>query len=495
MTQLGLETGVVNEAVLERAIAHCRDRGVLLPTLAQLADPAAMGPRGAAGDVDPDAPDPANLFRVHWHNDASRRGIAEVPAHVVLPSSLTGVRAPIAVLLGDRFPMIHAHKVLAAYGCLVPRIVTGQFDPTAHRALWPSTGNYCRGGVAISRILGCRGVAILPTGMSRERFQWLDEWVEDPADIVRTPGSESNVKEIYDACEELDRDPQNVIFNQFCEFANHVVHRLCTGKAVERVAETVRRGQRNMKVRAFVSATGSAGTLAAGNHLKDVYGAKIVATEALECPTLLENGFGEHNIQGIGDKHVPLIHDAMNTDFVVAITDRATDQWSALLNSDTGQEYLRRVHDVPAEILAATTSFGFSGLANVLAAIKVAKHSDLGPDDLILTIATDGAALYPSELEKIGARDFPTGLDEAAAASVCEGHVLGADTDNMLELDDRQRRRIFNLGYFTWVEQRGVSLEDFVARRERKFWDDLAALPAAWDPLIESFNARTGVQR
>ena len=134
--------------------------------------------------------------------------MVEVPGHVVLPQVLTGVEAPIVVLLGSRFPMIGAHKVLAAYACLVPRLVTGQFDPAVHKAVWPSTGNYCRGGVAISRILGCRGVAVLPTGMSRERFEWLENWVLNKRDIIRTPGTESNVKEIYDKCAELSRDPE-----------------------------------------------------------------------------------------------------------------------------------------------------------------------------------------------------------------------------------------------------------------------------------------------
>ena len=221
--------------------------------------------------------------------------------------------------------MIHAHKVLAAYGCLAPRVVTGQFDPTRHRAIWPSTGNYCRGGVAISRILGCRGVAVLPENMSQERFDWLDRWVAEPSDIIRTPGSESNVKEIYDACAALDRDPANIVFNQFCEYGNYVVHRLCTGAALERVFQAVAKDRPRARLAAFVSATGSAGTIAAGDHLKSVYGARIAAVEAVECPTLLMNGFGEHNIQGIGDKHVPLIHNVMNTDVVVGVSDRATD--------------------------------------------------------------------------------------------------------------------------------------------------------------------------
>ena len=155
-------------------------------------------------------PDARNLWRVHWYNDLNGNRV-NVPDHVVLPSSLTGVPNPIIVVFGDRFPMITAHKVLAAYSCLAPRVVTGQFDPTYHRAIWPSTGNYARGGVAISRIMGCRGVAILPAGMSQERFDWLDQWCANPAeDVIKTVGTESNVKEIYDACSELDKDPSEL---------------------------------------------------------------------------------------------------------------------------------------------------------------------------------------------------------------------------------------------------------------------------------------------
>ena len=155
----------------------------------------------------------------------------------------------------------------------MPRLVTGQFDPARDRAVWPSTGNYCRGGVAISRILGCRGIAVLPENMSRERFDWLDRWVADPADIVRTPGSESNVKEIYDTCAALDRDPTNIIFNQFCEFGNYLIHRVCTGAAMEACSARSRKGRAGAKLAAYVSASGSSGTLAAGDHLKEQFGA------------------------------------------------------------------------------------------------------------------------------------------------------------------------------------------------------------------------------
>ena len=326
----GLHDHVVDPARYERAIGRFREQRILLPTLGQLRAPWTMpaGVLGALGSIDPDAADPLNLFRVHWYNPLSGPGQVAVPDHVVLPPELTGVPCPIILALGNRFPMIGAHKVLAAYACLVPRVVSGQFDPTEHRAVWPSTGNYARGGVAISRIMGCRGVAVLPENMSRERFEWLDRWVTDPADIIRTPGSESNVKEIYDTCAELALDPGNFILNQFSEFANHVGHYSVTGPALEHVFRSVAETHPGIRLAGFVSASGSAGTLAAGDYLKDHHGTKIVAVEALECPTMLYNGFGEHNIQGIGDKHIPLIHNVMNTDVVVAVsgpgaTDRA----------------------------------------------------------------------------------------------------------------------------------------------------------------------------
>ena len=326
----------------------------MLPTIAQLKNPStiSVAVQDKLRTIDPDAPDPLNLFRVHWFNDATRKGFADVPDFVELPAQVTGVKARIVMLLGNRFPMISAHKVLAAYGCLIPQIASGGFDPTRHRAIWPSTGNFCRGGVAISRILGCRGVAVLPENMSSERFEWLAKWVVDPADVIRTPGSESNVKEIYDACAVLDRDPVNIIFNQFCEFGNYLIHRVCTGTAMERVFGHIAKAHPNARLAAYVSASGSAGTLAAGDHLKQKFGTKIVAVEALECPTLLCNGFGEHNIQGIGDKHIPYIHNVMNTDVVAAVSDRATDTLFVLFNTEQGREYLIERCGLDAELVS-----------------------------------------------------------------------------------------------------------------------------------------------
>lgn len=474
---------------LHNAMRRLRENNVLLPQLAQLADPSLIPPHihAALREVDPDAPHPLNLWRVHWYNDASRRGIQSVPAHLILGPEITGVQAPIVVLLGSRFPMIAAHKVLAAYGCLVPRLVAGEFDPTTHRALWPSTGNYCRGGVAISRILGCRGVAILPAGMSEERFNWLARWVKEDSDIVRTAGTESNVKEIYDKCNELRRDPQNVILNQFAEYGNYAVHYHCTGRAAEQAALS----HSGLSVAAFVSATGSAGTIGAGDYLKDRHNARIVAVEAAECPTLLANGFGEHNIQGIGDKHIPLIHNVMNTDLVVAVSDHSTDGLHLLFNHPEGQRYLRERKGFSAELVSALAGLGFSGICNVLAAIKTARYLRLDDTEAVVTVATDSAAMYGSEIAKNEKWYFPSGFDQFAAAETYGQHLLGVRTDLMQELSLRDRERIFNLGYFTWVEQQGISIKDFEARRCQSFWRSLRKNVPRWDEAIAAMNART----
>jgi len=492
--RLGLVRDLIDPAAVEHTITRFREAGVVLPTFAQLADPTTMpaAVRDRLPAVDPDAPDPLNLFRTHWFNGPDRRTVVDVPAHVVLPSALTGVAAPIVVLLGDRFPMIRSHKVLAAYGCLVPRLVTGQLDPTIHRAVWPSTGNYCRGGVAISRILGCRGVAVLPTGMSQERFDWLADWVSDPTDVIRTPGTESNVKEIYDRCAELDREPDTVILNQFSEFGNHIAHYVITGRAVETVIAALGAVQPDARLRSFVSATGSAGTIAAGDYLKERLGSRTVAVEALECPTMLANGFGEHNIQGIGDKHIPLIHDVMATDFVVGVSDRATDRLAVLFATPEGREYLARRRDVDPDTIAAFESLGLSSICNIVAAIKLAKYERYGPDDVVATVATDGASMYETERTRILGRDFPGGFDSIAAGETFGEFLAGATTDHVLELRRPDRERIFNLGYYTWVEQQGVPIEEFVARREPAFWTETRSIVMEWDRRIADLNAETG---
>jgi len=336
---------------------------------------------------------------------------------------------------------------------------------------------------------------VLPEGMSRERFDWLGQWVTAPEDIVRTPGTESNVKEIYDKCAELARDPANEIVNQFSEFGNYLGHWRCTGPALEAIFLALQKSAKGARLAGFVSASGSAGTLAAGDYLKAQHGAKIAVVEAVECPTLLNNGYGEHNIQGIGDKHVPLIHNVMNTDLVIGISDQATDGLNAVFNTEVGRGYLARRLGLPDAVANAFAHFGLSSIANILGAIKMAKHGGLGADDVIITVATDGHEMYRSELAHYLQRRHNLGdMTGELAAELVGRHLSGADTEHVLEATQRERERIFNLGYFTWVEQQGIALQDFQRRKSQDFWQGLHALVPQWDEMITAFNRDSGME-
>jgi cysteine synthase A len=481
---------VVDERVLASAAARFRERGILLPTFAQLRQPetipAAVVERlRTLGLWDLE---PLNLFRITWHNEPVERGGGFGGVNCVeLPPALTGVEAPIMVLIGKWFPT-GAHKVGAAYGCLAPRIVTGQFDPVTQKAVWPSTGNYCRGGAFDSHLMGCTPVAILPEEMSRERFEWLRSI---GAEVIATPGCESNIKEIYDKCWELRRTrPECVIFNQFDEFGNACWHYVVTGAAVEEVWRHHADG--TARLAAFVSATGSAGTIAAGDYLRTVAPlVKVVASEALQCPTLFMNGFGGHRIEGIGDKHVPWIHNPRNTDALAAIDDRACLRLFRLFNEDAGKEYLV-TQGVPGETVHALDLFGISCLANLLASVKTAKYFEFGRDEMIVTVATDSAALYQSRLVELREAWGPYTREQAARDF--DAVLLSASPDFYKELTYRDRKALHNLKYFTWVEQQGKSVDDLQRLwYDREFWPRVFAQPARWDELIAEFNARTGL--
>ena len=335
-------------------------------------------------------------------------------------------------------------------------------------------------GVALPRI---SDLADPPSRLAAraEEIAGVDPDRADPGDIHRTPGSESNVKEIYDACRVLARDDRNLILNQFAEHGNYVVHRAVTGPALERIFAALNEDG-GKAARAFVCASGSAGTLAAGDHLKRALGTRTCVVEALECPTL-------HNIQGIGDKHVPLIHNVMGTDVVIGVSDRGSDALNVVFNTVAGRAYLSRHRHVDRAGLAALGDLGLSSIANVLGAIKYAKYMGLGTDDVVLTVATDGAALYRSEIENAGATCFAGEFSEIEAAQAFGQHVLGAGIDHVRELTRFERERIFNLGYYTWVEQQGTSLAQFDGRRDREFWEGLMDLAPVWDSMIDDLNA------
>ena len=474
----------------ERGIKRALEQKIIIPTFAQMKDPGLIPDsiKDSLADIGLWDLTPENLFRITWKNEPVPRGGGfNGVNYLEFPSSLTGTNARIIALVGKWFPT-GAHKVGAAFGCLAPRLVTGQFDPTTQKAVWPSTGNYCRGGAYDSALLSCQSIAILPEGMSQERFDWL---AEIAGEVIATPGSESNVKEIFDKCWELRASGEDLmIFNQFDEFGNYLWHYEVTGHAMEEVLNQVM-GSQDI-YRGMASATGSAGTIASGDYLKKVFPtSKIVASEALQCPTLLENGFGSHRIEGIGDKHVPWVHNVKNTDLVVAIDDNAVVNLARLFNEPAGRKFLVS-QGVPEEISGQLDLLGFSGISNVLSAIKFAKYYEMGQNDIILTVLTDSMELYGSRLKEMHAEYGE--YSEIDAAADFARYLQGVTTDNMLELSYVDRRRIHNLKYFTWVEQQGKTYEEIMAQwYDPNYWTSVQSQVAEIDSLIDEYNARVGL--
>jgi cysteine synthase len=472
------------------AIQRAKERNIIIPTYAQMKDPSKI-PANVKDELKGIGLwdiHPRNLFRINWHNEpvASGGTFGEVN-YLELPSSLTGVPARIIVLIGKWFPT-GAHKVGAAFSCLVPRLVTGQFDPTTQKAVWPSTGNYCRGGAYDSALLSCESIAILPEGMSKERFEWL---ANVAGETIKTPGSESNVKEIFDKCKELRQSGQDLmIFNQFEEFGNYLWHFTVTGAAMEEILNQVMGP--NDRYRGMASATGSAGTIASGDYLKKLFpDSKIVASEALQCPTLLENGFGAHRIEGIGDKHVPWIHNTKNTDVVTAIDDNAVVNISRLFNEETGRAYLVE-KGVPEQLVGQLDLLGFSGISNVLSCIKTAKYYEMTENDIMLTVLTDSMDLYRSRIHEMH-EEFGQYTERNAAADFAQ-YLRGQSTDNMLELRYTDRRRIHNLKYYTWVEQQDRTYEEIQDQwYDPNYWTDVQKQADEIDELILEFNQEVGL--
>jgi cysteine synthase A len=475
---------------LERTVSRARERNIIVPTFKQMRDPALIPDKIKAGlknvglwDVNP-----LNLFRITWHNEPVTEGGGFGGVNYLeLPRALTGVDARIFVLVGKWFPT-GAHKVGAAFGCLAPRLVTGQFDPTTQKAVWPSTGNYCRGGAYDSALLACQSIAILPEGMSRERFEWLSRIA---GEVIATPGTESNVKEIFDKCWELRRSGQDLmIFNQFDEFGNHLWHYDITGHAVEEVLQRELRPGETLAGAVFT--TGSAGTIGAGDYLKELFPrSKLAASEALQCPTLLLNGFGAHRIEGIGDKHVPWIHNVRNTDMVMAIDDEVPIQMIRLFNEPEGRQYLVQM-GVPEDLVEVLHLVGISGAANIASAIKMAKWYEWGEGEAVVTVLTDSMELYGSRLAELNAERGS--YSERDAAVSYHQYLMGLTTDYTEELTYPARKRVHNLKYYTWVEQQGKTYEEIQDQwYQPDYWTGVHGQVDEIDALIEEFNARVGL--
>ena len=481
---------VVDKHILEKTVKRFKERGIILPTFEQLKNPELIPDRikNKLQEIGLWDLNPLNLFRITWKNEPKDQGgLFGNVNYLELPKELTGVDARIITLIGKWFPT-GAHKVGAAYGCLAPRIITGAFDPTYHKAVWPSTGNYCRGGAFDSYLMDCTAIAILPEEMSQERFDWLQEI---GAEVIATPGCESNVKEIYDKCWELRNTREDiVIFNQFDEFGNPVWHYNVTGSAIEEVYNALKDNDSHLA--AYISATGSAGTIAAGDYLRTIAPhIKVVASEALQCPTLLMNGFGGHRIEGIGDKHVPWVHNVKNTNMVVAIDDEDCMRVLRLFNEPKGHKYLQRV-GVTKEMTDKLPLLGISSISNLLSSIKTAKYYEMTSDDFIFTIATDSTEMYQSRLTEL--HNEREAYSEIQAAKDLEKCLYGTTVDYLKELTYTDQKVIHNLKYYTWIEQQAKELEDLNQLwYDRKIWPQIFHQTGKWDELITQFNEMTGV--
>ena len=482
----------INEKILQNAVTRAKERDIIIPTIEEQKNPRKLVSQKIQQELSEIGlwdVTPRNLFRITWKNEPIEKGggYQDIANYIELPPELTGVETRIIALVGKYFPT-GSHKVGAAFGCLVPRLVTGQFDPILQKAVWPSTGNYCRGGAYDSHILACESVAILPEEMSKERFEWLKTVA---GEVIATPGSESNVKEIYDKCWELRRERGDdiVIFNQFDEFGNHLWHYDVTGNAMH---EVIQKELGSGKFRGSTFTTGSAGTIGAGDFLKEKYPTSLVAAgESLQCPTLLLNGYGAHRIEGIGDKHVPFIHNVKNTDQIIAVDDQDCMNLVRLFNEPAGHAYLKEI-GVSESLISKLHLLGISSIANVLMAIKMAKYYEMTSKDIVVTVFTDSMELYQSRLQELRVEQGEYSNKDAAVDY--HRSLMGMKIDNMLELNYLQKKRIHHLKYYTWVEQQGKTLEELNNQwYDENYWSSIHTMTPQLDTLINQFNQKVGL--
>jgi len=480
------------EKVLENTIKRCRERHMILPTYKQMRNPELIPQKiqDKLKNIGLWDLNSLNLFRINWKNEPiDFGGRFQGVNYLEIPSELTGVKARIVLLIGKYFPT-GTHKVGATFGPLVEKLVTGSFDPTRQKALWPSTGNYCRGGAYDSYLLGCESIAVLPEGMSQERFDWLHKV---GAEVFATPGTESNVKEIYDKVKELvaERGDDIVNLNQFDEIGNPLWHYAVTGPAMEEVYNSIRK--KNDKFTGVFLTQGSSGTLGSTDYLREVYpNMKVCAGEALQCPTLLENGFGEHRIEGIGDKHVPWIHNIRNMDMVAGIDDNPNIRLMRLFNEPAGKEYLINELGIATELVEKLSLLGISSIANLMGSIKLAKYYEMDENDFVFSVATDSMEMYQSRL--IEENELHGEFTNKDAAVSYDADLLGLKIDHMIEMNYYQKKRMHNLKYFTWIEQQGKTVEELNAQwYDENYWKSRYAKIDEWDEEIMEFNKRTGV--
>lgn len=415
--------------------------------------------------------DPLNLFNITWkdENGAVRK--------IVLPHELTGTEANIVVMLGKYFPS-GSHKVGPAYATLIEGCVDGEILPGEHTILGPSTGNF---GIGVSYICGLMGydaIVIMPDNMSKERYERIQKY---GAKLDLTPGTESDVILTLQRTYELKKDPKNKPLAQFELMPNYRFHRYVTGNSALEAVNGVGNGH----IACFTSAPGSAGTLAAGDEIKKAFPeAKIVALEPYECSTLTTGGQGQHRIEGIGDKMCTLIHNVLNTDFVALIPDDDAvrglkviqDGADALAEMGVPRESVVQLHDL----------FGVSGICNILGAIKMAHYLRLGPDDNVVTIATDGFDRYPSVLEDLENRYLET--ENFVLKRWARDIFLKANTYNVYDYrNSRNKEQLYQQKEKDWLPF-GYSKEYLDSMRSPEFWETEFAKIVDYDQKIKAMR-------
>jgi cysteine synthase len=480
------------EEVLKNTINRCRERHIIIPTYTQMQNPDLIPVKikDTLKNIGLWDLNSLNLFRITWKNEPTDFGGGYGKVNYLeIPSILSGVKARIFILVGKFFPT-GAHKVGATFGPLVEKLVSGTFDPTWQKALWPSTGNYCRGGAYDSFLLGCNSIAVLPEEMSKERFEWLHRL---GTEVFATHGCESNVKEIYDKVKELksERGEEIVNLNQFEEFGNPRWHYAITGPAMEEVFEYEKTDKSRFS--AVFLTQGSAGTLGSADYLREKFPSmKVCAGEALQCPTLLFNGYGGHRIEGIGDKHIPWVHNIKNMDMVAGIDDVANIRIMRLFNEKSGKDFLINEVGIDPVLAENLELLGISSIANLMGAIKMAKYYELNEDDMIFTVATDSMEMYRSRLREENEKSGT--FDSRSAAISFEADLMKLTIDYIIELNYYNKKRIHNLKYFTWVEQQGKTVDELDAQwYDDNYWKSRYSEISGWDEKINEFNQMTGL--
>jgi cysteine synthase len=398
--------------------------------------------------------DQANLYNITWKDTANK------VRHVLLPKALTGVEANVIVLVGREYPS-GSHKVGAVYATLLEGELAGEIQEE-NTIIGPSTGNFGIGTAYVAKLKGYPAVVIMPERMSAERYERIKKY---GGRLDLTPGSESDVILVLERTQEYKKDPRNKILAQFELQPNYRFHRYVTGGSALLAA----REYGNGRIAAFVSAPGSAGTLAAGDEIKAAFpDAFVCALEPRECSTLFNNGCGTHRIEGIGDKMVTLIHNVLTTDYVMLIHDDDCVMGLELL--ECRQRQVENIlHLQPGTLGFLRGVFGISGICNILGAIRFARLLHLGSNDNVVTIATDGFDRYPSVLSDLVRRQGPV-TDAMLDGWFDQIFRVGNLTDILDVRPREQKQRLYSYKEAMWTKF-GYSQVYLKSMENQSFWD------------------------